>query len=145
MVKQMGYPPASLGLATVGNFLKQQWVWTWLAPLGGVPKSQLDLVAREPHVWSDRLEEVLARRMWTKDNYFYYAYIAGKWSTECCPRYMEEKHYKALKVRTCAGVPRTVYGVPCTVYRVWCIVYGKIFTVRTPLDSILTLAPPSLP
>jgi betaine lipid synthase len=100
MVKQMGYPPASLGLATVGNFLKQQWVWTWLAPLGGVPKSQLDLVAREPHVWSDRLEEVLARRMWTKDNYFYYAYIAGKWSKECCPRYMEEKHYKALKANS---------------------------------------------
>jgi len=40
MVGMRGYPPASLGLATVGNFLKQQWVWQWLAPLGGVPKSQ---------------------------------------------------------------------------------------------------------
>jgi hypothetical protein len=29
-------------------------------------------------VWADRLEEVLGRRMWTQDNYFYYAYVAGR-------------------------------------------------------------------
>lgn len=97
MLERKLYPPASVGLAMIRIFLAQKWVWGILAPLGGVPKSQLDLVAREPHVWIDRMEEVIARRMWMKDNYFYYAYIAGKWSKECCPRYMEEQHFAALK------------------------------------------------
>jgi ubiquinone/menaquinone biosynthesis C-methylase UbiE len=97
MLERKLYPPASVGLAIIRIFLAQKWVWGILAPLGGVPESQLNLVAREPHVWIDRMEEVIARRMWMKDNYFYYAYIAGKWSKECCPRYMEEQHFAALK------------------------------------------------
>jgi S-adenosylmethionine:diacylglycerol 3-amino-3-carboxypropyl transferase len=35
--------------------------------------------------------------MWLPDNYFYYAYIAGKWSKECCPRYLEEENFPKLK------------------------------------------------
>jgi hypothetical protein len=50
MVKRKGYPPANIGLALVRSFLQLQWVWAILAPLGGVPRSQLDLVKREPEV-----------------------------------------------------------------------------------------------
>eukprot|EP00617_Octactis_speculum_P020247 CAMPEP_0185769046 /NCGR_PEP_ID=MMETSP1174-20130828/53332_1 /TAXON_ID=35687 /ORGANISM="Dictyocha speculum, Strain CCMP1381" /LENGTH=993 /DNA_ID=CAMNT_0028453987 /DNA_START=26 /DNA_END=3007 /DNA_ORIENTATION=+ len=97
MVKRKLYLPASIGITIVRQILNSQTLWGWLAPLGGVPKSQLDLVKREPWVWSDRLEEVVGRRMWNADNYFYYAYIAGEWSKECCPRYMEEKNFASLQ------------------------------------------------
>ena len=32
-----------------------------------------------------------------KDNYFYYGYIAGEYSEECCPRYLKEVHYSTLR------------------------------------------------
>ena len=77
MVARKCYPPATVSLAVVRSLLQNQTLWAWLAPLGGVPESQLALIQREPHVWAERLEEVLCRRMWMPDNYFYYAYLAG--------------------------------------------------------------------
>ncbi len=32
-----------------------------------------------------------------KDNYFYYGYIAGEYSKECCPRYLKEEYYNSLR------------------------------------------------
>jgi S-adenosylmethionine-diacylglycerol 3-amino-3-carboxypropyl transferase len=32
-----------------------------------------------------------------KDNYFYYGYIAGEYSEECCPRYLKKEHYASLR------------------------------------------------
>lgn len=97
MLERKLFPPASIGLAIVNQVLSAKWLWPILAPLGGVPKSQLDLVAREPDVWVERVQECIARRMWMKDNYFYYAYIAGKWSPECCPRYLYPENFANLK------------------------------------------------
>jgi ubiquinone/menaquinone biosynthesis C-methylase UbiE len=110
MVKRKLYAPATASLALMRGFLQSQWVWQVMAPLGGVPKSQLDLVKRVPHIWAERLEEVIGRRMWLPDNYFYYAYIAGKWIKECCPRYMEEKHFAALKRNVTKNTVTLVHG-----------------------------------
>eukprot|EP00614_Pseudopedinella_elastica_P000713 CAMPEP_0172591052 /NCGR_PEP_ID=MMETSP1068-20121228/9729_1 /TAXON_ID=35684 /ORGANISM="Pseudopedinella elastica, Strain CCMP716" /LENGTH=1018 /DNA_ID=CAMNT_0013387269 /DNA_START=45 /DNA_END=3101 /DNA_ORIENTATION=- len=97
MLSRKQYPPATIGLALLRGILQSQTVWAWMAPLGGVPESQLNLISREPQVWSDRLEEVLGRRMWMSDNYFYYAYVAGKWDLACCPPYMHPDNFAALK------------------------------------------------
>jgi ubiquinone/menaquinone biosynthesis C-methylase UbiE len=97
MVARKQYPPATIGMAILRMFLQSQFIWAWLAPLGGVPESQLALIKREPQVWAERLEEVLGRRMWMPDNYFYYAYIAGRWDKSCCPPYMQECNFKAMK------------------------------------------------
>ena len=35
------------------------WLWRWLAPLGGVPTCQIDLLRRQPQVWIGRALEVL--------------------------------------------------------------------------------------
>ena len=31
------------------------------------------------------------------DNYFYHGYIMGSYTKECCPRYLEEKNFAALR------------------------------------------------
>ena len=100
MAERKEYPPASICLALFRTILAAQWVWAWLAPLGGVPEAQLDLVKRYPHVFAERLEEVAGRRMWRKDNYFYHAYVVGKWTKDCCPRYLKKEHFATL--RRCA-------------------------------------------
>uniref|UniRef100_A0A7S3BMU1 Methyltransferase domain-containing protein n=1 Tax=Haptolina ericina TaxID=156174 RepID=A0A7S3BMU1_9EUKA len=97
MKQRRPYPPASICLAIIRQFLSAHWLWTWFAPLGGVPRAQLDLIARESHVWAERIEELVGRRMWLKDNYFYYAYIVGCWSEGCCPRYLRPEHFATLK------------------------------------------------
>ena len=39
------------------------FVWTWAAPLGGIPPEQLALVERRPRVFSDRIHNILGKRM----------------------------------------------------------------------------------
>merc|ERR1711988_1259178 len=65
--------------------------------LGGVPKEQLNLVSRDPQVFSDRLVEVLRHRMWVKNNYFYYGYLVGQFAPDCCPRYLEKESFPILQ------------------------------------------------
>ncbi len=97
MLKRRAYPPASVLLAVIRQMLSTHWLWVLFAPLGGVPRAQLELIKRTPHVWVDRLEEVVGRRMWLAGNYFYYAYVVGRWSLDCCPRYLEPRHFATLK------------------------------------------------
>ena len=75
----------SVGMRALAAALSQMWLWRWLAPLGGVPLSQIDLLRREPSVWIERVLEVLHTRMWRPGNYFYYAYVVGEWTEACCP------------------------------------------------------------
>ena len=110
MVKRKAYAPATFGLSLFRGLLQSQWLWKWVAPLGGVPESQLNLINRVPHIWAERLEEVIGRRMWLKDNYFYYAYVAGKWAKECCPRYMEEENFLSLQKHARRGAVTLVHG-----------------------------------
>lgn len=74
-------------------------LWSWIAPLGGVPLEQLNLMNRNTKVFVDRLIEVLTVRIWKPNNYFYYGYIVGEFAPDCCPRYLEEKNFANLKAR----------------------------------------------
>jgi len=85
--------------------LSRYWIWSWLAPLGGVPLSQLQLIERDPQVFCERILQIVSRDMWTKDNYFYYGYIVGKFSKECCPRYLEEKNFAYCKANAHRVIP----------------------------------------
>lgn len=83
--------------------VKAPALWSWLAPLGGVPLEQLNLLAERPELFADRLVEVLATRMWPNahfaSNYFYYGYVVGKFSRGCCPRYLRAESFATLKQR----------------------------------------------
>ena len=74
-------------------------LWSWVAPLGGVPLEQLNLLSRNPQPFVERLKEVLTTRIWRPDNYFYYGYIVGEFSPEVCPRYLEKKNFALMKQR----------------------------------------------
>jgi len=78
-------------------------LWSWLAPLGGVPLEQLNLLSERPELFAERLVEVMLTRMWPnehfKNNYFYYGYCCGKFSRECCPRYLKAEHFETLRKR----------------------------------------------
>ena len=80
-------PRASKGRAAVA----------YAAPLGGIPPEQLALVDRRPRVFSERIREILATRMWSRDNYFYHGYCTGQFDPgPKCPRYMSAEHYPKL-------------------------------------------------
>lgn len=89
--------PSGVGMRLIAWAFSQMWLWRWLAPLGGVPTSQIDLLRRQPDVWIERILECLHTRMWTPNNYFYHAYAIGEWTKTCCPRYMEQQHFAALR------------------------------------------------
>jgi betaine lipid synthase len=74
-------------------------LWSWIAPLGGVPLEQLNLMNRNTKEFVDRLIEVLTVRIWKPNNYFYYGYIVGEFAPDCCPRYLEQKNFANLKAR----------------------------------------------
>lgn len=102
--RNLGRPPArladSLVFRAVSSFLAWPVVWAYLAPLIGVPPEQVALVERKPDLFSQRIIEIVQRRMWLKDNYFYHGYCTGQFDAyPKCPRYMAPDYYQAL-VRT---------------------------------------------
>ena len=90
--------PTAGAVLTAGiKFLSSPFVWTWAAPLGGIPPEQLALVERRPRVFSERIHEILAARMWSRDNYFYHGYCTGQFDEfPKCPRYMAAEFYPRL-------------------------------------------------
>jgi len=90
-------PGTAITLWLTRQILSRYWVWSWLAPLGGVPLSQLQLIERNPEVFCERILQICEKDMWTTDNYFYYGYIVGMFSKDCCPRYLEEKNFAYMK------------------------------------------------
>jgi len=99
-----------------------------------VPLSQLQLLERDPQLFVDRILQIVERDMWTKDNYFYYGYIVGRFSKQCCPRYLEEKHFAYLKANADkVTVFRGTWGEAAQT--------RKDFTVYSLLDSMDWMPP----
>jgi len=98
-------PLTTMTLFLTRQILSRYWMWAWLAPLGGVPVSQLELLKRNPMVFAERIMQICEVDMWTTDNYFYYGYIVGKFSKKCCPRYLEAKHFDYLKANVHRMIP----------------------------------------
>ena len=58
-------------------------------------------------VWAER---VFDRTHIASDNYFYYGYLYGKYSRECCPRYLKPEYFGALKAAALARRVSVVTG-----------------------------------
>lgn len=74
-------------------------LWDALAPLGGVPREQMNLIKGSIAVFQEQVHKILTDWIWAPDNYFYYGYVTGVFAPDCCPRYMSEKYYPKLKDR----------------------------------------------
>lgn len=79
------------------------------APFIAVPASQLDLF--KGNIMEIAVYSVLEKTHIAKDNYFYYGQLFGVWSRECCPRYLEEGHFNALKRGSLADRVSVRYGL----------------------------------
>jgi len=68
--------------------------------LMGVPKAQRDLILKQyPGGTNAYLTDCLQKvfmRLPVKDNYFYYLYIHGKYSQDCCPNYLKSEYFAQL-------------------------------------------------
>ena len=91
-----------------------EW-WAWKA--GGVPANQRDLIINDfaerkgvvkdkkmcgEAVWQyvvDTLDPVVEKTQLSKENYFYYLCLQGKYGKRCHPRYMGVKEYAKLSRR----------------------------------------------
>jgi len=80
----------------IHNILWYPTILSYICPIIGVPKKQLDLLEKnDAYVFN--LLKYLVFNIELKKNYFFYPYIGGKFSEDCCPDYLKEKNY--LKVR----------------------------------------------
>ena len=67
----------------------------FFAPLLGVPANQLDLF--DGNIVKHVVDNLFMNTHIAKDNYFYYGYMFGEYSTACCPRYLKKENWAALK------------------------------------------------
>eukprot|EP00292_Cryptomonas_paramecium_P004212 CAMPEP_0113690478 /NCGR_PEP_ID=MMETSP0038_2-20120614/17813_1 /TAXON_ID=2898 /ORGANISM="Cryptomonas paramecium" /LENGTH=679 /DNA_ID=CAMNT_0000611807 /DNA_START=21 /DNA_END=2060 /DNA_ORIENTATION=- /assembly_acc=CAM_ASM_000170 len=73
-----------------------------LALLAGVPSRQLELGLHRKNNFVTVFKRLCDTDL-VKDNYFYFGYIGGEYSEECCPRYLKEVHYQTLRDAITAG------------------------------------------
>ena len=76
--------------ADVVNSTRRIW-----APFIGVPDSQLSLY--DGNIVKDLLDHIMEHTFVAQDNYFYYGYVYGHFTKECCPRYLKEEHFDTLR------------------------------------------------
>jgi len=72
--------------------------WLWM--FNGVPKNQLDMILEETtiHGYLCRVFDQAVRNTLLKnDNYFYRVCLTGKYTKDCCPRYLEKENFLRLK------------------------------------------------
>ena len=71
---------------------------TYLIPFMGVPLRQYQL-HDDPRIVSNLFKRILTNQP-LFSNYFFRPYISNKgWCNECCPLYLRESHFSALKTR----------------------------------------------
>ena len=83
-------------LKKVVNILRNPFIFFFCIKMNGVPKKQFELVDNFFDFFIDTFK-YLAFNFEVKKNYFYYPYLNGSFSEECCPDYLKEENY--LKVR----------------------------------------------
>eukprot|EP00286_Rhodomonas_abbreviata_P020206 CAMPEP_0181300056 /NCGR_PEP_ID=MMETSP1101-20121128/6680_1 /TAXON_ID=46948 /ORGANISM="Rhodomonas abbreviata, Strain Caron Lab Isolate" /LENGTH=697 /DNA_ID=CAMNT_0023405255 /DNA_START=52 /DNA_END=2145 /DNA_ORIENTATION=+ len=66
------------------------------ALMAGVPSRQLELGLHRNDNFQTVFRRLLTTQM-TEDNYFYYGYIAGEYTEQCCPLYLKREAYPKLK------------------------------------------------
>jgi len=65
----------------------------YLCPFIGVPQAQAELSDLHPREW---LYRILYKKPF-QNNYFYYSYLYGHWTIDCCPDYLKYNNYSIIK------------------------------------------------
>jgi betaine lipid synthase len=71
-------------------------------PFAGVPKRQAELGGLRGDDLSTITLKILKSDL-AHDNYFYGGYIMGKYTKDCCPRYLKKENYAALRNHLLSG------------------------------------------
>lgn len=74
------------------NATKRLW-----CPLIAVPASQLHLF--DGNIVKHVVDNLFMNTHIAKDNYFYYGYMYGQYTADCCPRYLKPEAFKTLQAR----------------------------------------------
>ncbi len=104
-------------LALCHTHEKQIAICSWLldtmlpcfALFAGVPRRQMDL-GKGRENFSVIVNHVLFNTDLVHDNYFYLGYILGEYTHECCPRYLKQEHFVAMKKHLKAGKLHLFHG-----------------------------------
>jgi len=66
----------------------------------GVPQNQLNMLRSEGTLvqYNERVfDQAVKNSILKTENYFYRVCLTGKYTKECCPRYLKEEHFNKLK------------------------------------------------
>ena len=77
-------------LGSIMNATRRLW-----CPFIAVPANQLHLF--EGNIVKVAAENLFLNTHIARDNYFYYGYLYGCYTKECCPRYLKEENWAALQ------------------------------------------------
>ena len=69
---------------------------TLIIPFIGVPEKQYSLYKNDNFI-TDLFKYWLYNFDLINDNYFYYGYLYGKFTKECCPRYLKKEYFDSVK------------------------------------------------
>jgi S-adenosylmethionine-diacylglycerol 3-amino-3-carboxypropyl transferase len=75
-----------------------------MVSLAGVPRAQRDLIMQtyQDEGVAGYVKDCLRHIFYhvpVKDNYFWYVYVNGKYSENCCPSYLKKGHFETIKDR----------------------------------------------
>lgn len=85
-------------LARIFGFVFTNPIVLWFC--AGIAKGQLGLIRKEDNIYRyvvRCLDSVAENTNLRDDNYFYRVCLTGKFSHNCCPRFLEEKYFDKLK------------------------------------------------
>jgi S-adenosylmethionine-diacylglycerol 3-amino-3-carboxypropyl transferase len=68
-----------------------------ICPFAGVPASQLELLTKADGWMARMLRRVFHGTFIARDNYFWYGYLYGHYTRECCPRYLRPEQFDTLR------------------------------------------------
>lgn len=75
-----------------------RWITAYFMGSVGVPTRQLDLYPSQ-RFFHSLFDYVCTQTDLCFDNYFYMGYIKGRWTHECCPRYLRREHFDVVRSR----------------------------------------------
>jgi len=109
-----------------------------MAPLAGVPSSQLSLGDHRNGNMAAVMKHVLLGTDMKEDNYFFFGYLTGYYTKTNCPRYLQERHFLKLKEAIKAERLNLVHGTLVDAARA---AKTREFTVASLLDHMDWMPP----
>ncbi|CEM35387.1 unnamed protein product [Vitrella brassicaformis CCMP3155] len=84
-------------------YICDKYIFKGFAAFAGVPKAQLKLGLHRSNNAETIFNIAFLESDLVRDNYFFGGYVLGRWTKECCPRYLKEHNYPKLQKYLQAG------------------------------------------